>query len=686
MAKRRGFGRFRWLVVGLLTAFIMGQLSPYAALAALANAPAIAPGPLVGVPTAVAAGAIAPESVPIHQLAELQDLPNGRASLPNFDPGVNGFQFSNQELIQAIDLQRDAIAWEEVLTEQLQQLFGTQVCIGQDGEICLLTSAAEDWLRTQLERMNQGLSEGMAAAVLSLWQPEQPARIPWWQRLINFLVGRVVFGLASNLFDLQTFIANLFLTQGVTEVFEPTQAIRDTFTPTQILQSILDVFLSSSPDPFTMGIYRVIEGVLTEGHSLTPYRTEDKGDGKYWVYVYDSNYPAGQSDPSDLYIEFDTVADTWAYQPKADAPAFKGDAQSKNLDLTQLSWRQPEVAEVPAFKGAFTCPFCGIEPASETPTTPTVDVILVGEGKLTVTPYSGESPELSNPAIAEESVTLVPFKGGLGYEVPNSYRFPADSLNKPLEVTLEGTVTGQSNPYTLHLTGPGYTAAVEGASLNSGEILTMYIVPNANGPELTFVADQAVEIPTLSIHLTDDTNIYSFDSSTPEGFSMTERQVSKSSGFAISDLKLPAGSRVILSAKEDLQRLYFADDDLADSQYSLRVNNRIVIKDQVQIGERQPDFLNYSITYEEAVQVREVQVDGQNQAFFDYDPAFVDPAERPRQELLDAFEQRDFPVTIAYEPFAPTGDESGPLQLNSPQASPTSQRVFQGALRKSATK
>ncbi|NJL46153.1 MAG: hypothetical protein HC922_11515, partial [Leptolyngbyaceae cyanobacterium SM2_3_12] len=59
-----------------------------------------------------------------------------------------------------------------------------------------------------------------------------------------------------TLFDLQTFIANLFLMQGVAEVFQPTQVIRDTLTPTQILFSILDVFLAGSLNPFTMGFTR----------------------------------------------------------------------------------------------------------------------------------------------------------------------------------------------------------------------------------------------------------------------------------------------------------------------------------------------------------------------------------------------------------------------------------------------
>ncbi|NER84578.1 MAG: hypothetical protein F6K42_34665 [Leptolyngbya sp. SIO1D8] len=517
----------------------------------------------------------------------------------------------------------------------------------------------------------------MAAAVLALWQPEQPPRIPWWQRLINFLVGQVVFGLARTLFDLQTFIANLFLTQGVTEVFQQTQTIRDTLTPTQILLSILDIFLSGSSDPFTMGIYQTIEGVLTDGYSLTPYQVEDQGDGKYWVYVYDSNYPAGRAtNPIDLHVEFDTLADTWSYQPTPEAPLFKGDVYSKNLDLTQLSWRQPETPETPAFRGPFTCPFCNIDAAAEEPVEPTIEVTLIGEGQLTVTPDEVDPSIQRSP---EEQVALVPFKGGLNRDVPASYQLPVE----PLKITLQGTPRTPLQPYTLQLIGPGYTADFEGTSLTPDEVLTMYVLPHTVGPTLTFVSNQAVEIPQLSIHLTDDTTHYPFDSSTPEGFSLTERQVSKSSGFELSGLKLPAGKRVALSAREDLKRLYFADDNPANSQYNLRVTNRIVIKDRVQIGERQPDFLNYTITYEEDMQASNVQVDSQTQAFFDYDPAFVTPGERSRQELLTTLEQRDFPITITYEPLSVSGEESGPLRLSPSEAIPLAERVFQGSLQKS---
>ncbi|MGF1518533.1 MAG: hypothetical protein ACFCVB_12110 [Nodosilinea sp.] len=663
------------MAIALLTAFITVQLSPYWAVAAL--------------PSRSPEGAIAPSGL----LAQLVELPSGTVALPDFDPAVNGFQFSNQELIQSIDLNRNAQAWEEVLTEQLQQLFGTQVCIGGEAATCVLTAAAQSWLQTQLGRMDQGLSEGMAAAVLDLWQPAQP-RIPWWQRLVNFVLGRTVFGLARTLFELQTLIANLFLMQGVAEVFQQTETVRNTFTPTQVLLSIVRVFVTGSGDPFTMGVYRLLEGALAEGHSLTPYRVEDRGSGKYWVYVYDSNYPAGRpTSPTDLHVEFDTQADTWSYQPTAQGPQFYGDAERKTLDLTQRSWRQPPAESAITATGSFTCPFCRPEPEATEETEPTLEITLAGEGQLTVAPYISASATASAPALApslsiENNVSLVPFKGGLDREVPASYRLPPESLGQPLQVTLTGVAgaaIAQRQPVTLQLTGPGYTANLKNLVLSPSQALTLFLVPQATGPELTFVANRATEIPHLSIHLTDETSAYQFDSSTPEtGFSLTERRVSKSSGFDLSGLKLPAGQRVALATNSDLKRLYFADDDLATSQYALTVKNRMVISDRIQVGERQPDFVNYTLTYDEDMRASGVQVEGQRQAFFDYDPAFIDPAELPRQDLLAAFEQRDFPITIAYEPLADS--TPGPLRLVPSGADPIAIRVFQGSLRKGGEK
>ncbi|WOD40767.1 hypothetical protein [Nodosilinea sp. E11] len=658
---------WRSVAIAALSTFLSMQLSPYLAQAA---------SPVRSAPFRI-------DGHSQDLLAQLEQLPNGSVALPNFDPAVNGFQFSNQELIQAIDHNRNAQAWEAVLTEQLQQLFGTQVCVGGNSAHCVLTAAAQNWLQTQLGRMDQGLSEGMAAAVLDLWKPAQP-RILWWQRLVNLVLGRTVFGLARTLFELQTLIANLFLMQGVNEVFQQTETVRNTFTPTQILLSLVRVLISGANDPFTLGVYRLLDGALADGHALTPYRVEAQGNGKYWVYVYDSNYPAGRpTSPTDLHMEFDTQADTWTYQPTANGPAFGGDAQSKTLDLTQRSWRQPPSEGDITATGSFTCPFCGLEPAAETAPDPTLDITLVGEGRLTVAPYTESTiaPLLPGPALNGQTPgTWVPFKGGLNRAVPASYRLPAASLGQPLQVTITGVATARRSPATLQLTGPGYTANVEDLRLTPNQSLTLYLVPHPTGPEITFVASQAAAIPRLTLNLGDTTSAYSFNSSTPEtGFSITDRRVSKSSGFELSDLQLTAGQRVALTAHDNLKRLYFADDDGTNSQYTLTAKNRMVIQDRLQIGQRQPDIINYTLTYDEEMRVGGIEVEAQSQAFFDYDPAFIDPAEQSRQQLLAAFEQRNVPIAIAYEPLIVS--DTGPLRLLPSGKNPTDRRVFQGALR-----
>ena len=665
MGQVRGWRPRRWLALVVLTTVLTVQFSPYAAWARLAPTPR---------PADQSRGAAA--GLGDRRLAQLHALPNGTVTLPDFTLTEDTFQFSNGELVGAIDLQRQATQWETVLTEQLQQVFGTQVCIGAEVKTCVLTAAARDWLQTQLERLEWGLGEGMAAAVLGLWQANPPQSIPWWQQLLNFLLGRVVFGLARSLFELQTYIANFFLMQGVAEVFQATQAVRDTLSPTQILLRLLDVLLTGALDPLTMGLYRVVDGALTEGHSLTPYQITDRGDGKYWVYVYDSNYPAARSTtPPDLHIEFDTQADTWRYQPTPATPAFYGDAQSHNLDLTPLSWRQVETTANPPYRGPFTCPFCRAD-ATASQGEPTVDITLIGEGQLTVTSV--------NDGAAAGAIARVPFKGGLRGDVPASYRLTGDALDQPLKITLVGTALVPA-PATLQIVGPGYTADFQDLPLTAGEMLTLYVVPHTTGPELTLVTNRAIALPHLAIYLTDDVSTDEFDTSTPAYFALTERTVAKSSGFELRGVKLPAGTRVAIAANNDYQRLYFADDDGVDTDYDLTVKNRIVIRDRVQIGERQPDFINYTLTYEEDLRARSVQVEGATQAYFDYAAALVDPADRPREDLLTAFEQRDFPVAIAYEPLL-GANRPGPLRLLPTAAPPIAERVFQGALRKAAPK
>jgi hypothetical protein len=279
----------------------------------------------------------------------------------------------------------------------------------------------------------------------------------------------------------------------------------------------------------------------------------------------------------------------------------------------------------------------------------------------------------------------VPFKGGLDRDVPASYHLTSTTLGQPLQVDLAGVSGAEARPTTLQLTGPGFSANLEGLVLTPDQTVTIYGVTAETGPEITFVANQSTAIPRLVVNLIDGTTTQEFDASSPAvGFARTERQVSKSSGFTIAGLSLTAGQRVALRVRTDLKRLYFADDDPTLNQYVLTAKNRMVVRDRTQVGEREPDFIVQTLTYDEEMTARDIPLPPGTQAFFDYDPAFVDPGTRSADELVTAFSQRNSPVTIAYEPLAPQVVTQslvpGPLVLEPSGQAPIDQRVFQGSL------
>ena len=93
-----------------------------------------------------------------------------------------------------------------------------------------------------------------------------------------------------------------------------------------------------------MGIYKRDR---TGGHAITPYAVEDRGDGVYWIMVYDNNYPGAARA-----IEVNTKTDTWNYSgstnPAEAAGKYEGDAETKTLELAPIAPRL----------GQQDCPFC----------------------------------------------------------------------------------------------------------------------------------------------------------------------------------------------------------------------------------------------------------------------------------------------------------------------------------------
>src|SRR5262249_14663871 len=118
-------------------------------------------------------------------------------------------------------------------------------------------------------------------------------------------------------------------------------------TPSEILDMLTEGLKKgvSIDSAFVIGIY---QENFTEGHAVTPYAIQDRGNGISWIMVYDNNFPK-----EERHIEVDRNANTWLYyastSPDVPESEYKGDAQTGTLTFTPNTARlQP-----------FICPFCG---------------------------------------------------------------------------------------------------------------------------------------------------------------------------------------------------------------------------------------------------------------------------------------------------------------------------------------
>lgn len=508
-------------------------------------------------------------------------------NLPGFKAESNGFSFTNNDfsfwldfniiretLIETVEngekLNKDEDEnWENYFKGTLVWFFGSKVCMnGEDIEKnpqspakCILTAPARSWLSQNIQSMQYGACEGMATASLYLWLLEKHPEVykertefytdPTKDKFKELLKGKQINELEKDEELIRQYIVNLFMVQSLNNVSQSTQEIREREKPSQILERLIGAMRLNSKDPYTMGIYKADKATekqgkplsqddgktpiykLTEGHSLTPFAVEDKGNGIYWVHVYDSNHPG-----KTRYVKFDTKKEEWSYE-FGENTTYKGNDKTKNLDLTRLSLRD--------LKGNayYDCPFCGDDSNSSTGTQ-AVDIFLNGQGELSIT-------DLEDNEI--DGVDKVPFKGGLGRDVPPSYHMPSIPSEKPYKITLMGTKEQEEE--TLTIVGPGFTVGFKDIKLSQGKELVMYVYPGKDGPKLAFKGSQNTQIPTLFFALHDDSTQTSYE-------------------FEVSDISFSEGNLVQVVADTERKRLYFGDNNQEKNDYTLKMNFTII--------------------------------------------------------------------------------------------------------------
>lgn len=380
-----------------------------------------------------------------------------------FTPDVNGFSFSNYG---------DDIPATNLTANELRRMFGDQVCARIDGDECILTPPAEQWMEQINGSMSGGHCEGMAVLSLMMYTGQVSPE--------NF-GGTIASDLDINDEVLQREIAYWWTTQTVAPTY--TSVIKG--TPMEILELVEQ--MDASGETYTIGIYKE-DG--SGGHAITPFGVQDKGDGLYAILVYDNNYPG---ETRELLV--DSRDNTWMYEaainPQVESELYTGNAETQTLDLTPTSARVDQQE----------CPFCSGEGIASkgggklaAPSLKMNEIFLDGEGHILISDADGNRLGYVDGKIVNEipNATFTAFRMEASGNAPEPIYYVPSTLDVTIEI--DGSDLTEETITDLVLIGPGYSIGLEGIYLTPGQVDTAYFYP---ADEMISYETQADESPSI---------------------------------------------------------------------------------------------------------------------------------------------------------------------------------------------
>jgi hypothetical protein len=245
-----------------------------------------------------------------EQPTEQQPLAGAEVVNTGFIPAEHGFAYQNYGDV-GVTPAGDTFPVVNLTSVEMRRLFGDDVCAAPpEGDACVLTPPAEQWMEQNNASMNGGHCEGFA--VLS-------------QMIYSGVVDPNQFGAARTI-DLQVQdnellqreLAYWFSTQG------PTWGLQQVLAPKDAVEYLTAEYTQNPQNLYRLGILKEDQ---TGGHAITAYGIRDQGEGIYWIMVYDNNYP-GQ----ERHISVDTNANTSEYEasinPSVEPDLYKGSADN----------------------------------------------------------------------------------------------------------------------------------------------------------------------------------------------------------------------------------------------------------------------------------------------------------------------------------------------------------------------
>ncbi|MBX0328966.1 hypothetical protein K2Z83_14910 [Oscillochloris sp. ZM17-4] len=404
------------------------------------------------------------------------------ASDLGFRPDANGFSFENY----------GGQGETNLTPSDVQRLFGDQACATiQDGQ-CILTPPGEQWLQQINQAMNGGHCEGMAVLSNLLYTGQVDAN--------SFgAASTPELQIAGNE-PLQREIAYWWATQAT----QPARSGIVQQTPSGVVNTLLTSFAAgpSGSDQYALGIYK---RDFTGGHAITPYAVEDRGNGIYWILVYDNNYP-GQARA----VEVDTNNDTWSYSgstnPAEAEGNYEGDASTTTLELAPIGPRL----------GQQECPFCQGQASAraggmmlQAGQTQYNEIWLEGDADLLITDAEGRSVGFRDGVFVNEIDGSLSNSNKFGVSVWDENAEPVYYIPTSIDFTIsiDGSRLTEPSNSTVTMIGPGYALEVSDIILDPGQVDTLDVSPDGS---LLSYRTESGETPFLLVAVETDAADYQF--------------------------------------------------------------------------------------------------------------------------------------------------------------------------------
>ena len=390
-----------------------------------------------------------------------------------FRPWVDGYSFENYG---------NDVGPKNMTPANVENIFGSQVCLKGTGATCVLLPAAKQWMDNQNAAMDGGHCMGFSVTALrffekTLKQQDYGADTTPKLRIVGNL-------------PLQEKIAETWAYQGLPLVSRGIVGGR----PNHILDTLTHA-LQTRDEDYTIGIFNE-----TGGHAITPFAIEDNGGGRIHVLIYDNNFPGVIRA-----IEFNRNTQRWIYHggpnPKDLDQAYYGGVKRRAMVLLPT---KPGERMQP-------CPFCKASTLGDQPRGYSVGTVLKKDDQYDEITLTGDPENHAHLLLRDRDGNETGFKNGSyindipGAEIKRSFTIqnwnqaPEPTYRVPVglqvRVTVDASDLDKPDKENVTLVGPGEYFEVNDIKLKPGQ--KDYITFEAGGGGLNYETNADIGTPPL---------------------------------------------------------------------------------------------------------------------------------------------------------------------------------------------